>query len=189
MSILLLLQGLLPLVVFALVDIFVGFRWAILAAMVCAVGEAALSWYMFHEIDRLTWLSLGLILVMGAVSYYLKSERLFKFQPVIMAAILAATMFYFQIFEQPLTVQMMPKIAPMLPVDRQHLMADSRMIESMGRMDALMIVAFVVHGALVAWSAIYKSTAVWLVMRGVGFYVLMALVILVNALWSKFALV
>lgn len=174
------LAGILPLLVFAIVDIFAGMRAAILAAVVIAFLEAGWSWYTFGEIDNITWVSIGLIVVMGAISLRMKDSRLFKFQPVVLAAVFALTLSWFQFQGEPLLVQMMPKVAKLLSPEQQALVSDERMIKAMARLDLMMIGVFVVHGAMVAWSAMRKSTLHWIIVRGVGIYALMVVALIIN---------
>lgn len=180
MNSLMALQGLLPLIVFAIVDIFAGVRTAIIAAIIFALIEAAWSYHAFGEVDRLTWISLGLVVVMGAIAFKMRSELLFKFQPVALAGFSAAALAYFHFFDTPLMLQMVPKIIPVLPEAQQKLIQDPRMIAMISRLDAMMIIVFVIHGVLVAWAAMHKSTLYWLVMRGAAFYALLAVVMLIN---------
>lgn len=167
------IQGLLPLIVFAIVDIFAGMRAAIIAAMVFALAEAVWSWQQFGEVDNITWLSLGLIVAMGIISMRMQDVRLFKFQPVAMALIIAGVLSWFQLKGSPLMVQMMPKVAALLPEEQRWTMSDPTILKQMARLDLLLIPTFLAHAALVAWAALHKSTLIWIVARGVGFYVLM----------------
>ena len=185
MSLALVLQGLLPLIVFAIVDIFASMRTAIIAAIIASVVEAAWGWYSYGEVDPTTWLSLGLILLMGFVSIKMRSDRLFKFQPVVMALVFAAVLGWYQWQGNPLMVQMMPKVAALLSEAQRAQMSDPRFIHSMTRLDFLLIPSFLAHASLVAWAATSKTTMYWLVARGVGFYVLMAIAILGNVIMSR----
>ena len=174
------LQGLLPLIVFAIVDIFASVRAAIVSAIVFAILEAGWSYYQFGEVDRLTWISLGLVVVMGAIAFKMRNEMLFKFQPVALSLVSAFALLYFHVFDTPLMVQMLPKAAALLPADQQERMHDPQMIAMIARMDGMMVGACIAHAALVAWAAMHKSTLYWLIMRGAAFYGLIAIVVLLN---------
>ena len=174
------LYGLLPLIVFAVVDLLAGMRAAIVAAIVVAFAEAAWSWYQFGEIDNVTWLSIALIVVMGLISIKMKDPVLFKFQPVVMALILAAVMAWFQWRGEPLMLQMMPKVAALLPEDQRWTLSAPEIVEQMRRLDLLMIPTFIAHASVVAWAAMRKSTVFWLVARGLGFYALLATAFVFN---------
>jgi len=181
MNIMMALQGLLPLLVFAVVDMFASLRTALVAALVMAIGEVVWSYWTFGEIDQLTWISLGLVVVMGGTSIYMQSDRMFKFQPVLLAAIIAGTLAYFHGVGEPLLIQMIPKVAQLLPEDRQEQMRSPIMLAKLTQLDLLLIFMFIIHGVLVAWAAIRCSTLVWLLARGVGLYVLMAVTVILNA--------
>jgi intracellular septation protein A len=174
------LFGLLPLIVFAVVDLFAGMRAAIIAAILVAFAEAAWSWHQFGEIDNITWLSIGLIVTMGLLSIKMKDPVLFKFQPVVMALILAAGMAWFQWQGQPLLVQIMPKVAAMLPEEQRWTLNAPEIVEKMRRLDLLMIPTLIAHAAVVAWAALRRSTVFWLIARGVGFYALLVMVSILN---------
>jgi intracellular septation protein A len=176
------LVGFLPLIVFAIVDMFAGMRKAIIAAIIIAVGEAIWTWHAFGAVDPTTWISLGLVLLMGLISLRMQDARLFKLQPVMMAFVLVVTFSWFEWQGHPLLVQMMPKVGKLLSPEQQWIVSDERMIKSMARLDLLMIGVFLAHGALVAWSALRKSTLHWILMRGVGVYVLMGIAMLLNFL-------
>jgi intracellular septation protein A len=181
MSLAFALQGLLPLIVFAIVDIFAGMRWGIIAAIVFSVIMAAWSWHEYGEVDQTTWISLGLILCMGLISIRMRDDRLFKFQPVVMAVVSASVLVWFQWQGSPLLLQMIPKIVALLPEEQRSLVTSPRALKSMARMDFIMIFVCIAHGVLVAWAALRKTTSYWLVARGLGLYVLMAVAMLFNA--------
>ncbi len=174
------LQGLLPLIVFAVVDIFAGMRAGIIAAIIFAVIEALWSWHNYGEVDKTTWISLGLILAMGLISFRMKDDRLFKFQPVVMAGVFAATMGWFQWAGDPLFLQMLPKVKGLMPPDKQRLFDDAMFLKRMARLDLMMVFAFIVHGAIVAWAALRKTTVYWLIARGVGLYMAVGLALLAS---------
>jgi intracellular septation protein A len=174
------LQGLLPLIVFAIVDIFAGLNAAIAAAIAVGLLEACWSWYRFGEVDQFTWISLALIMVMGLVSIRMKDARLFKFQPVVMALIFAGTLGWFQWRGEPLLLQMLPKVVTLLPADQAWMARDEMVIKRMARLDLFLIAAFIAHGAMVSWFAIRKSTLQWVLARALGFYLLAGMALLVN---------
>ncbi len=174
------LLGLLPLVVFAILDIFAGLNVAILGAIAVGLLEALWSWYRFGSVDQLTWISLGLIFGMGVISMRMKDARLFKFQPVVLALVFAATLAWFQWRGEPLLVQMLPRVAAMMPDDMAWMAKDEMVIRRMARLDLFLIVSFVLHGAIVAWSALRRSTVQWVLWRALGFYLCAGAALLAN---------
>ena len=59
----LLLLGVVPLFVYALVDSFTTMRRAVIAALVAAILEIIYSQYRFGVIDEFAYVSVGLVLV------------------------------------------------------------------------------------------------------------------------------
>ncbi len=182
MSVDLALQGLLPLIVFAVVDLFAGMNVAIAAAMVVGILEIIWSWYTFNEVDQTSWISLGLIVIMGLISIRMRSDKLFKLQPVAMALVFAVTLAWFQVVGDPLMVQMMPKIARLLPEENQWMVHDPVTLKRMARLDLMFVGAFLAHAGLVAWAALRKTTMHWLIARAAGFYAIAAVVLFINFL-------
>ena len=176
------LQGLLPLIVFAVVDLFAGMNVAIAAAMVVGILEIIWSWYTFNEVDQTSWISLGLIVIMGLISIRMRSDKLFKLQPVTMALVFAVTLAWFQVVGDPLMVQMMPKIARLLPEENQWMVHDPVTLKRMARLDLMFVGAFLAHAGLVAWTALRKTTMHWLIARAAGFYAIAAVVLFINFL-------
>jgi intracellular septation protein A len=182
MSFELALQGLLPLIVFAIVDIFASLNVAIAAAIAVACLEALWCWYRYGEVDQMTWISLALIMAMGLVSIRMKDARLFKFQPVVLAFVFAGTLAWFQWRGEPLLLKMLPKVVMLLPADQAWMASDEMVIKRMARLDLYLIGAFAAHGALVSWFALRKSTLHWVLSRALGFYVFAGMALLANLL-------
>mgnify|MGYP005653480877 CR=1 FL=1 len=53
-----LLLGILPLLIFVIIDAFSNIKAALISAIIIAIGEAILSIFIFKEIDSLTIFSL-----------------------------------------------------------------------------------------------------------------------------------
>jgi intracellular septation protein A len=174
------LVGLLPLIVFAIVDLFASLNVAIAAAIVMGGLEALWCWYRFGEIDQMTWISLGLIVAMGLISMRMQDARLFKFQPVVLALLFAATLGWFQWHGDPLLLKMLPKVVTLLPPDQAWMASDDVVIKRMARLDLYLIGAFIAHGALVSWFALRQSTFHWVLSRAVGFYLFAGLALVLN---------
>jgi hypothetical protein len=68
----------------------------------------------------------------------------------------------------------------MLPEEQRWTLSAPEIVEKMRRLDLLMIPTFIAHAAIVAWAAIRRSTVFWLIARGIGFYVLLVMVSMLN---------
>ncbi|MFN8369657.1 MAG: hypothetical protein U0T83_03425 [Bacteriovoracaceae bacterium] len=64
-----LLLGIIPLLAFVIIDSVLNQKAALISAIVLAVLEAIVSYYLFHEIDLVTIFSLTLVILLAVTSY------------------------------------------------------------------------------------------------------------------------
>jgi len=165
-------MGLLPLIIFVIVDSFASFRAAVIAAVAFAVAETIFTYVYFGEIDQITWASLALVIFLGFVAYKLDNSKIFKFQPVVLALIMAAIVAYFQFFDEPILLKFLPKYRMMMPEENQAVLNDPRTLEKFSKISGQLIYVFLLHAAMTAYAAARMSNVAWLMIRGVGIWVL-----------------
>ncbi len=175
----LLLFGLLPLIVFVLVDIFASFKVAVICSIVAALIETAFTYFYFHEIDEMTWITLGLVVGLGAVAYKLDNSKIFKFQPVVLGVLIGAVFAYYQYFDQPILLKFLPKMKMYLSEDQLAIVNSPENLQRMGVLSERLIYVFFVHAALVAFAAVKMSTMSWFLIRSIGIYILLIAVALI----------
>src|ERR1700683_1829323 len=107
-----LLLGLVPVIVFWLVEDKFGTFWGLIAAMVWAVGEVVYEYARYKRVDRLTLFSTGLVVILGGLGAWLDKSILFKFQPVIMEVVFAAILIWGGRKGEPLLLKMAKKTRP-----------------------------------------------------------------------------
>jgi len=119
MSLELLLVGILPVLVFAIVDSTSTPRRAILAAMLMAVAELVYSLVRYGELDSLTILSFLLVLVLGGLAFLRGGGLLFKFQPAVLGVFLAgACAWFYFVLDRPILLAMGEKYLKPLMIER-----------------------------------------------------------------------
>jgi hypothetical protein len=95
--------GILPLLVFVILDSVTSKKTAILSAMLMAVAELVFTLVQYHTIDGLTVMAGVLAVGFGFLSYKLKNDIYFKLQAAIVGAMLGlAMLFYYHALGQPL---------------------------------------------------------------------------------------
>ncbi len=172
----LLLIGLIPMVLFVLVDYFTrDLRTSIITAVITAAAMGGVTWWLMGEFDYEVVVIVVTMLVAGLISIKLKTPVYFKFQPVIMGVILAAVLAYFQYFDTPLMVKMLPKLHTMLDnadlalqPEQLELMFDDSHIPLFTRMTQHMMIWLLIHAALVAFCALKTRNSVWLLVKALG---------------------
>ena len=171
------IYGMVPLAVFVLVDTFSSLKWAVISAIAFAVFDVILSYYTLKTLDPGRVFALLLLCVFGAMALRTGNPRWVKLQPVVLSAGFAVFVGYFQFFGQPLLERYMPLVMQASPPEAQTLFSDPNFMSKMNRAVTGLIFVLLAHGALV-WYAAYKmSTVAWLVIRGIGFWVLLVVMV------------
>ena len=169
----LLLYGILPLVVFVLVDTFAGIRWAVVAAAAGAVFDVVLTRVTTGEWDPSSFAALALIGLLGWVSVKLDNSLYFKMQPAVMSILFAAILTVFQLSGVSLAARYAPAMKAIAPPNVQQVFDQPQFIAYLDGTVSWLIVFFLVYAAIMAVVAYRWGNVVWLVMRGVGFWVLL----------------
>src|ERR1700722_19916146 len=108
----LLFLGLVPVLIFWLVEDKFGTFWGLIAAMIWAVGECIYEYVKTKKIQKLTLFSTGLVVVLGGVGALLDKSILFKFQPVIMEVVFAVVILWGGRKGEPLLLKMARQTRP-----------------------------------------------------------------------------
>lgn len=171
-----LFSALLPLVLFWAVEALYGLKAALVVGCVAAVIEIVWERFSQGKVSFLTWASNGLVLGLGGVSFLMDSGVAFKLQPAVMEVSMAGLLGWLRITGEPFMLRTF-RDAPMPdPGKRDFLLAQAWFLKRLRDADSRLIVFFVIHGLAVAWAAIWGSSTVWILLKGVVFYVLLVLV-------------
>lgn len=84
-----LLPGLLPILVFIIVDEFLGTKAGIIAAIAFGAIESALLWFKNRQIDRFIIFDTLLIVTLGGISILFDSDVFFKLKPALIGVIIS----------------------------------------------------------------------------------------------------
>lgn len=172
----LLFVSLIPMVLFVLIDYFTrNLKASIVTAIITAAAMGGLMWWLMGEFDYEVLVIVVTMLVTGLISIKLKTPVYFKFQPVITGVMLAGMLAYFQYFDTPLMVKMLPKLRTMFdnlnlgipPEQLEYLLDDSR-ASLLSRLTQHMMIWLLLHAALVAVCALKTRNSVWLLAKAIG---------------------
>lgn len=164
------LMGILPLLLFVIVDSFLGVKKAAIFTVVAGFGELAYSYYYFGEIDQFSIITIVTIICFGGVSYRFNKGIYIKLQPVMMSFIFAIALIYSYVVHAPLLLDFAVKYSHLLPKANQELLKSDYFRELLKMCTLTMGVGIFFHGIVTWISAIYMSNWWWLAIRGVGFY-------------------
>lgn len=172
-----LLTQLLPLIVFIVVDSFVtDVRISILAAVLFALGQLALTWRRSRRVDWFVLLDVGLIATFGAISIALEDELFFRIKPAIIEGV--TMVFMLALLAAPPRF-LTNYFGRMMPENTLRPEVLKRMKTLLG----WMCLWVALHASAVLYTAFFSTRKVWALVSGPGFYVIF-IPILVLVLWK-----
>lgn len=158
---LMLIAGVLPLVLFVLVDRFAGPKTAIWTAIVTSIAGYALFCVLTRNFDLTGLVEPVFIILMGGVSLRMQNPRLFKFQPAVVGVLIALVVAYFQYLGTPIALRVMP----LLPEEVRDQLSQDPYPRILALFSGQMIWLFLLHAALMAYVALRSSNFWWLAAR------------------------
>lgn len=166
-----LLGGLLPVIVFSVIEDRYGTVAGLVAGMIFGVGEIAYEWIKLKKVDAVTWAGNGMILVLGGVSLFTNEGVWFKLQPAIIEAATAVIFCGSVLVKRPLMAGLLKKqlAANAREAPAQPLELAPWLIPLLSGATFRFGVFFGAHAALATWAALHWSTAAWAALKGIGF--------------------
>ncbi len=170
--------GILPLLAFVIIDSFAGLKSGLLAAIFFALVEAIYTLVVYKTIDGLTIGSTLLVLVFGFLSFKANKDIYFKLQPVFLGVLFGLVLLVTQLLGKPLLVSMTEKYQFMFPESSRAMLVSPTFLAMLARLSGVLAWGFLIHAALVAYAAFRMNKWWWLLIRGIGLYVMMFLCML-----------
>ncbi len=164
------IAGLVPLLAFAIADMFLGFKKALIAAFVMAVLEAVWTQVTFGELDQITILSLVLIGLLGLWAWKKNSPLLFKLQPSFISVFLGGWLIISWLQKEALLVAMAQKYSHLLPSEVRTNLLHPGYLHLLDHTTLCVGIALLFHAGVTAWAAWRLGTWWWILVRGIGFY-------------------
>ena len=158
--------GILPVIAFTLIENSYGTVAGLIAGMVFGVGEVLYEWRTQGQVNTMTWIGNGMILVLGGVSLVTQEGIWFKLQPAILEAAFGGILVGSVLLKRPFLVGMMEKQGQLAVLDPRVRPA---FVEHLSGMTFRLSIFLFFHAGLATWAAIHWSTAAWAVLKGVGF--------------------
>lgn len=166
------LWGIIPLLLFVIIDSLVGPKAALFTVVLAAMAEAILSIYLFGELDLVTGFSFFLVLLLAATSYKYRNPIYVKLQPVILGVGMGVALVTSYLVQSPLLLVMAEKYRELLPPLQMQL--NNPIMVKVFEVSTLTIgLSLIVHAGIVAYAAYRLSNWWWLIIRGIGVYLFM----------------
>ena len=167
----LLLGGIFPVLLFTVIENYLGIAWGLAAGMLFGVGEILWEHRMQGKVDALTWGGNGILLFLGGISLITQEGVWFKLQPAFIEGVMAGVLWVSVGVNRPLLLILVQKQGG-LP---QNLSTGLRpglqeCVQKAFRGLTLRLgIFFCLHGVLAVWAALNWSTTAWALLKGVGF--------------------
>ncbi len=178
----LLLFGLLPLVVFAVIDWRGGLRGAVFAAVLCSLLELIALYGVTGRPDSLSLIGTALFIAFGAVSLRFNDPLYFKLQPAVLYLFTALFLGCIQIFGGSAAARYMPLVQSAMPEILIPYTKTPEFPAMMNRIFNLTFFALLLNAAVVGYAAMKCSRKVWLLANIAGLWAAMAIVLVAAVL-------
>lgn len=158
--------GVLPVVIFTVIETYYGTQWGLVAGVTFGIGEIFYEWFTKHKVETFTWIGNGMILGLGGISLFTQEGIWFKLQPAILELAMSLFIIGSSFVGRPLLVTMAEKqgMFERLP------QATRPLFRSAFRHLSLRVgIFFLAHAALATWAAFSWTTTQWALLKGVGF--------------------
>ncbi|MBE7412447.1 MAG: septation protein IspZ [Leptospiraceae bacterium] len=167
--------GIIPVLVFVVLESFTNKKMALLSALALAVAELIFTIVVYKTIDEIT--ILGFFLIGVAVFLSLKTENdiYFKLQPAILGWILALVFFFFYyVLNRFLLNEMFHKYMGDSFQNILEQTTDPEFLENyLKLLSKYMGWLFFIHGTLTGYAAFKLNKWWWFIIRVPGLYILM----------------
>lgn len=162
----LLLGGIIPVVLFTLIEEYYGTVAGLIAGMIFGVGEIAYEYHKNKRVEKITLFGNGMLLILGGVSLFTSEGIWFKLQPALLELLMGGILIGSCLIGKPLLVVLSEKQGAFqnIPEPMRDLMKKGFM-----GMTIRIGIFFLLHAVLATWAALYWSTRAWAILKGVGF--------------------
>ncbi len=185
MNSLVLLFGLLPALAFLVAALFFRQRTSLWIGAGCALAEMAYTVWVFRTLDALTFLSLLLVVALGAAAALRENERIFRLYPAAQSLLFALVfLFFYHALNSPLLSFAVGKYLG----DQAQALARvgppgffARYLELLSRDLGWW---FLGHGLLALWTAVRGGRLTWTILAVFGQLAVVVLGVLVAAFFA-----
>ncbi len=182
------LGGILPVIIFTLIEEVYGTLWGLVAGMIFGVGEIFWEWKSNRKVDPMTWGGNGLLLLLGGISLVTQEGIWFKLQPALIEIAMTLALWVSVGMGKPLVLSLAMKQGG-LPSDLATGLKPGigPVLQRAFRGLTLRLgLFFAIHAGLAVWAALFWSTAAWAALKGIGLTVSLIVYLVVESLVLRY---
>jgi intracellular septation protein A len=163
-----LLIGIIPLLLFALLDSYFNLKIALIAALIITLIEFIYTIYAFGQLDSISLLSIILVLSLVGLSYKNNNRIIFKLKPGILNVSLGLYMVVTYLFGKPLFIELIAKYPTLISQDQYLMFQTLKGQALLTTLSFNMGVALTIHGIIVGYSGIKHNNFWWAIINSIG---------------------
>lgn len=171
---LVLLSGILPLIVYTVVEEVYGTYWGLIAGLILGIVEIVVEKVLYQRVSTVTWIVNALVIGLGCVSLYMNDGIWFKLQPAFAEFIMVVILWGSLVLKKPFLREMAVKQNPNIP---------GYMLDFFSNITFRLGIFFLIHCALAIWAAFEWSTVNWALLKGVGLTVSSIVYLAIEMWW------
>lgn len=175
-----LIIGLIPLIIFAIVDTQCNLKTALWVLGIATIIECLYTIIVFGHLDAISLISIACVVILAIVSYQRQSSIFIKLKPAILNGTFGLFMVMQSIMGTPLFLALISKYPQLIPVQAQAFFQTDIGINYLSHASTNMGIALMVHAGLVAYAGIKTSNFWWGVACTLGFLCAIVFAIMVS---------
>jgi intracellular septation protein len=156
--------GLLPIILFTLIEEYYGTLWGLIAALIFGVGEITFELWKYKKVSKITLISNGLIIFLGVISLFTQEGIWFKLQPAFLEFGMVVFLWGSLVLKKPFLLVL---------AEQQKINLPAILTAEFPKLTFRLGIFFLIHTGLAIWSALYWSTTHWALLKGIGLTVSM----------------
>lgn len=177
-----LLGGLLPVLVYTVVEEVYGTWWGLVAGMILGAFEIGYEFFFEGKVSAITWGGNLLLVLLGVVALTTNDGVWFKLQPAILELVMGGFLLGSVFLGKPVMTLMAEKQGIWQKFSPELIPYLKKGFE---RLTARLGIFFLIHAAIAAYAALHWSTQAWALLKGVGFTGTMIIYMVVEALYLR----
>jgi len=175
--------GLLPILVFGIIDAFSkNIRVSVTATVLTSFGELILVYHLTGAFDPVSLTGTALFILLGLYSLRTQNRLWIKLQPAVVTLLIAFIMGYLQFFGTPIIERYWKLIEQALTPEQIQMVQEEGMRQILNQAFNWFIAVLVLDAAWIAYSAKRQSQRAWVLVNVFGLFVLLFVVGIVAAI-------
>ncbi|MEJ2053994.1 MAG: septation protein IspZ [Calditrichaceae bacterium] len=171
--------GFIPVFVFIIVDAIWGTEAGLIVAVISGIAYMVYYLIRYRRLEKFILFDTALIVLLGGISIILHDEIFFKLKPALIELILVAILGIHSFSSKPILLMMSKRYMGEIDLG-------SEQVKMMRQLSRIMFFVFLLHTALIIYSAYFWSKEMWAFISGGLFYILFGIVFAGQFIYLKF---